>query len=128
MLSQLMPALITLEAIQTALCLGATLIVVHTLSDAYDTRDKVRARDYDEWALAWASNSIRGKWAFVAVEIFSLAMSIDRVGLLYRGYTPDYWSRWIAFGLGRTAMSVLVAWVAWINVSAFKGMRDEPGE
>jgi hypothetical protein len=122
--SQLSSALLISESVQIAIRALSFLIVVPTLNEAIKTRRRVLANGDNHGADVFSLTALRGRVAFLFVEAIMLAMAVDRCRMLLNSYVPDYWLRFILFGAGQTVASMLVAWTAWSNMRAYRGLRD----
>jgi hypothetical protein len=112
------------EIAQLVTCLACLVINSITLRDAFETRRRIISSGRNHGADIWSWINVRGKGCFVAVQLLIVAMGVDRLNLLLHGYHPELMNRWVAFGLARTVIGLLVAATAWANMRSFQRLRD----
>jgi biopolymer transport protein ExbB/TolQ len=116
--------LLAFEGVLTLVNLACLATSIITLSDALRSYRRIRESGENHGADVYAWASVRSKASFVAVELLIVAMSVDRVWLLVDGYQTDLFGHFIAFGVCRTVIGLLVAVTAYVNMRAFARLRN----
>jgi uncharacterized membrane protein len=117
-------AFLIFEVISTGAAIAFLVTAAITLKASVRTFHSVCKRGEIE-PIVWARNTVRGRFAFVVVELIIVAMGWDRLGMMLDGYVPDLWCRWIAYGAGRLFIGLLVAVIAWANMRAYERLKDD---